>query len=60
MNINDDIDFLNVSSDSSEHANLPRILTFHEAPELFTKSKPNLAKSIKLHPKYNFNKLYPT
>ena len=38
MNINEDIDFLNISSDSSEHANLPRVLTFHEAPDLFKKA----------------------
>ena len=60
MNINDDIDFLNVSSDSSEHANLPRVLTFNEATELFKKSKQNLTKSTKLHPTYDFKKLYLT
>ena len=60
MNINDDIDFLNVSSDSSEHANLPRVLTFNEATELFKKSKQNLIKSTKLHPTYDFKKLYLT
>ena len=60
MNINEDIDFLNISSDSSEHANLPRVLTFHEAPDLFKKAKQNLTKSIKLHPTYDFNKLYLT
>ena len=60
MNINDDIDFLNVSSGSSEHANVPKVLTFHEAPELFKKTKRNLAQSIKLHPIYDLNKLYLT
>ena len=55
---NDDLFFLDVSSDSSEHANLPRVLTFHEAPELFVKTKPKLAQSIKLQSTYNFNNLY--
>ena len=57
---NDDLFFLDVSSDSSEHANLPRVLTFHEAPELFVKTKPKLAQSIKLQSTYNFNNLYLT
>ena len=52
---NDDLDFLEISSDSSEHANLPRVLTFHEAPELFNKAKRHLGQSIKLQPTYNIN-----
>ena len=54
---NDDLDFLEISSDSSEHANLPRVLTFHEAPELFNKAKRHLGQSIKLQPTYNINGL---
>ena len=32
---NEEISFLDDSSESSEHANLPRVLNLHENPDLF-------------------------
>ena len=45
---NEEISFLDDSSESSEHANLPRVLILHETPEVFNSRKSNLAQSRKL------------
>lgn len=50
---NEDLDFFDNTSESSEHANIPRVSIFNEAPELFNCTKINLTHSIKL-PKNNF------
>ena len=50
---NEDLDFFDNTSESSEHANLPRVSIFNEAPELFNCTKMNLTRSIKLQ-KNNF------
>ena len=56
--INEEFDILYDSSESSEHANLPRASILHETPELFNITRINVAKSIRL-PKSNniINKL---
>ena len=57
---NEEISFLDDSSESYEHANLPRVLNLHEKPDLFNNtSKINMNQSLKLLKSNNsiFNKL---
>ena len=46
--INEDFSSLDDSSESSEHANLPKILILNETPKLFNANRINLSKSIEL------------
>ena len=46
--INEEFNLVDDSSESSEHANLPRVLILHETPGVFNSRKLNLAQSRKL------------
>ena len=46
--INEEFNLFDDSSESSEHANLPRVLILHEKPRIFNSPKINLAQSLKL------------
>ena len=50
MNNEEDFDLFDDSSDHSEHANIPRVLILHKAPnDLTSIRKKNLSQSLKLH-----------